>query len=232
MQELKSKKYLGVGALIVLIIAVFSFSGLVKVKAQINEPEFLITWKTNTYVPKSFLNKVLPTDASLVNISFELVDRGKLINLSDSEIYWYLNDELIKGGLGIQEASFRARGVGSQNLRIKIPNYKGGLLMKNIIIPSVEPEVAIIAPYYQNKFQALGLKIDAQPYFFNVTDLNELQFSWQINGQKPKNTGRPDQLNIVLNQGGTDLKIKLNAINPKKFRERASQELNLKFTKN
>ena len=108
------------------------------------------------------------------------------------------------------------------------------MLIKNILIPSVRPEVTLIAPFFENKFSNRGIQILAKPYFFNVQNEGELEFSWKVNDRPAAKNEKSNQLSVVLNQEvapNFELKTTLNVSNPRKFTERASREIKLTFVK-
>lgn len=218
----------------ILIIAGFLILSFDQVQAQESEPVFLVTWGASAYAPVEYLGKVLPTAGSLVEASLELVDREKLVNLAGYEIYWYLNDEFLKGEAGLQETVFRTRGVGKQELRIKINNYRGRTLIKNVIIPSVKPEAVAVAPFTESGFASQAMKFQAQAYFFNVKTPDELNFDWEVNGRAPTISGNTKVLDInfkTLPPGKVQFNVSLNIRHARNFLEVASREITLTFKK-
>ena len=72
-----------------------------------SSPQFLVTWKTSgSYIPSFYLGKALPTYGSQITASLELVSQGKILDLSNQTIYWYLEDNLVGGGVGVQQVTF------------------------------------------------------------------------------------------------------------------------------
>jgi hypothetical protein len=205
-------------------------------KAQANQPQFLISWKANTYAPPDFMGKVLPTANSLITTSFELVDGGKLADLSRQTIYWYLNDDLIENKTGVQQVTFPAPSIagGNVNLRVELPNYRGNDLLKTIEIPIARPEAVIEAPLPNGLFSGDRIQLKARPYFFNVKNSLDLTFSWETNGETPQTSEEPEVLNVVLNKdasAGTPITIDLAIRNPVNIFESATKSINLTFVK-
>ncbi|HUX35720.1 MAG TPA: hypothetical protein VMV71_01655 [Candidatus Paceibacterota bacterium] len=165
-------------------------------------PVILLTWSSNTYVPPEFGGKIMPTANSTINASAELIDNGKIIDVSKQNVYWYQDNNYIDGGIGKQSISFKAPDFsgGSINLRVEFPDYSKGDQLKTVAIPIAKPEVVIESPLPGEKFSSSPLTLEAQPYFFNVDSLSGLIFSWNVNGQSPSGAENPQVLNIKFDQ--------------------------------
>ncbi|MBI3589248.1 MAG: hypothetical protein HY093_02440 [Candidatus Liptonbacteria bacterium] len=199
-----------------------------------SSPQFLVSWRAQTYVPADFKGKVMPTSGSPVEVGFEMISQGRLVNLSQNEIYWYLDDDFVKGGVGLQGIVFRPLGVGQHNLRIKLPDYQGQSLTKNVVIPTVKPEAVIVAPFPQGKFTNPKIRLKGEAYFFNVDSLGALSLNWAVNGQGAKNSGDNSFLDISLGSplgSGLPLNVSLNVRNPRSLLEMAGEEVLLNFSK-
>jgi|SRR3989344_1659217 len=177
-----------------LLIAVLIFlmvSGALIANSQA-APEFLITWKANSYVPSEYQGKALPIADSIINIGLDLMVGGKIVDLSKNQVQWTLNGKLTDSGLGLKNLNVRLNKLSNTNLNLIIKiNYKGSELNKFVVIPVAEPEVVI------KTINKSTLK--ANPYFFNVQNLNQLSFNWSVNNQKP--VGKPKLPNILEIEG-------------------------------
>jgi hypothetical protein len=174
----------------------FYFLFFIPANAQQTTPQFLVSWQSNSFAPSWFKGKVFPTTGSQIIVKFDLIDGGKIADLSKTAVRWYVNNNLIlneKNGLGIKTYSFFANDyVGAKtNVRISIPDYKGSVLDSVLDIPVVNPEVVINAPYFDKIISAGKLDLEAIPLFFNVNNLSSLSFSWAANGQPTTITGNP-----------------------------------------
>jgi len=169
--------------------------------------EFLVTWKASAFVPAGYQGKILPTRESVINISFDVIDSGKIADLSRNEIRWKSGGKIINSGIGSKNSSFVISKIAVDELRINITilNYKGLDLNKSISIPIADPEVVI---------QQIGpASFEAKPYFFNINNVSLLNFDWTANGEKP--AGSPKNPNILTIENLTEtiktsLGIKLN----------------------
>lgn len=203
---------------------VFSFSSVFAITnahAQTaTSPQFLVSWKTTgSYVPSFYTGKALPSYGSKITASFELVLNGKVLNLQDQTIYWYLDQILVGGGAGAQQVIFSPLGTppDSLSLQIVLPSYNGVYLTHTVQIPFVTPEAVIYAPYPNKAFSTNPLSIKALPFFFNATSSSNLNFTWSVNGQAGSTNENPQEADIVLPKGlssGSTLDITLNAENP------------------
>ncbi len=168
------------------VIVSFILLGFESVSAQ--EYEFLTSWKADSFAPFWYGGKILPSRGSRVTVSFELLNSGKISNLSNTAVRWYVNDNLAKNersGLGIKDYSFVVTDYPGNNteIRISIPNHNGQNLNKIIEIPVVSPEVNIESPNLTLGDISKNAIFKASPFFFNVKTINNLSFQWTANGQ-------------------------------------------------
>lgn len=165
-------------------------------------PTFLMTWQaTNSYAPAGYVGKILPNQESQIMASIEVITPGgQLANLSGQTIYWYQNENLLGGGIGIQRIEFRPYGEAPNviTLRVDIPDYPGGDIEHEISIPIVQPEAVIEAPFPGGDFSASAITLQALPYFFGATSTDPLSFSWTANGQSATSAENPTSLQLSL----------------------------------
>lgn len=217
----------------ILLIGLIGLMGLINpVKFLANAqtaPQFLVSWKSGNFVPADYSGKILPIKGSKIEMGFDLIDKGKVINLSNSEISWYANGELIARANGLKTANRIAGNRPEETIRISISDYQGAELEKTFLIPITNPEAIldIHAPtkITNNQF-GLGLsdnKFEARPFFFNISDpFNELSLSWKVNNNQIKEAtdkpileldltseGKPQQTNLNLS---VEIRNKLNQL--------------------
>ncbi|MBU4348110.1 hypothetical protein KJ671_01205 [Patescibacteria group bacterium] len=190
----------------------------VKTKAQIALPDFsmptnpdfdfLISWKAINYVPADYKGKILVSKNSDIEISFDVLDNGKFIDVSNQEIEWYVNDNFLKSGIGLKNIKFTAVRNIDQFVEISIPNYKDSKYKNTdlgaiITIPSSSPEVVINTPY-QNKTINIGENtFQVLPYFFGISNLGELKINWTVNGLDViGEADKSDILNLAMDTKG------------------------------
>lgn len=199
-------------------------------------PKFFVTWKAATYTPANYSGKALPTGNSLVTVSFEVLTNGKPANLSSQTVYWYLNNNLLQGGVGLQTLSLvtSPNSPDTLSLKIEIPNFGGSTLDKDISIPIVAPEAVVDAPYPDGEFSGTSAEVRAFPYFFNVQDPLTLSYGWNVNGAMPPGAEDPTTLTTTINSdapAGANLNISLSIQNPKNNSEAAAANINLTYIK-
>lgn len=193
----------GMAAVSLAIILIFTFSFFNFANAA---PQFLISWKADSYVPSWYEGKVLPSRGTPVTVSFELIDGGRTANLSGTAVRWYINNKLVRNetsGLGIQSISFAIPDYGGQEteVRITIPNYRGSELNHILRIPVKNPEAVLDGKFISRGVKAGDNAFEAIPLFFNVKDINDLGFDWTANGQEANvDTTTPWKLNLNVDQ--------------------------------
>ena len=165
------------------------------------EPELLVTWRADSYAPPGFRGKALPTIGSAVNFSLELIQDGKIADLSQTEIRWYRNRTFISSGIGQKQMTLVVPpGASSQErIRATAVDFGGEDHETTVLLPVVAPEVVIDAPAASGP----AMRFRALPYFFNTGFQSELVFEWRVNGE-PVDAGieNPDALDLSVT-GGT-----------------------------
>ena len=189
-------------------------------------PEFLISWKANTYVPADYQGKALATRGSQIEVAFELIDNGRIADVSSKEIRWFVNFNLADKGVGKQNFVFNHDPYSGRDavIKIEVIDYSDQRLKKTFTIP-IAPTEVIIDTVDQRNFTA-------KPYFFNVDGLVAIDFDWVVNGIKAtEETEKPDTLTLEIPELGAggflDVIIDLTARNRADILEFAEQSLRL-----
>ena len=151
--------------LIYLLIAGAFFVGFLVLGAE--EPDLIVTWKANNYTPAWYLGKKIPIAKTKVDVALQVLENNKLVDLSETEIRWYLDNKLRITGAGRANFSFNApsTGQGSVIIRVSLPDYKDSEFNKFIVIPIKIPEIVT----FKGKTD-----LKAWPYFFNVINEDEV----------------------------------------------------------
>ncbi|MDP2696224.1 MAG: hypothetical protein Q8O87_03185 [bacterium] len=159
-------------------------------------PQFITSWKANSYVPAEYIGKALPTRDTGVDVAFDLIHNNRAVNLTQTEVRWYLNNKFQTSGLGLTNFDFDVSNIthSSQTIRIVVMDYNGADLTKSVIIPVADPQVTMVK-IANNEYKAL-------PYFFNIASLGDLDFQWSANGIVATSDERPDTLTVNI-QGGS-----------------------------
>ncbi len=217
---------------VVLGLVLFPF---LKVRAAENQkPDLWLTWRAANYTPASYEGKNIPTVGSPMSFYANLINQGKIISLTNRKIYWYADDEFIKGGIGLTHFTFQPYKTGSLIIKVKVFDVNGGSVNKTASILVTSPQAVIEAPTPTGIFSKLNFKAKASAYFFNTSDKNSLVFSWKINNQPPSSFENPENLSINLPDSTPNnflMGVNLSVVNSKNNRESAIKNLNLIFVK-
>lgn len=186
-----------------LLLIVFIFLGLFSISTQNSKsqvaPMFWVTWKAENYSASTFNGKSLPSYGSPITVSFELILDGKVADLKNEEILWYVDGAFVSKSLGMKEYSFRSNiGTGAHSVRIEITKFqKNNTLMKNVQIPVSLPEVVLDSPYSRSNVTSDYIALEAKPYFFNVSQISGLMYDWKVNNVAPTSTAE-DPSKIII----------------------------------
>lgn len=218
------------------IIFTLSFLFFNFADAQTAQPQFLVSWQAKTYAPSWYQGKSFPTKDASVGMSFELIDKGKIADLSKEKIRWYVNDRLEKNeenGLGIKSINFSMRDYPGQTteVRVEIFHYKNGDVLGKIVeIPSVRPELITDSPYADNQIGVGQSIFRAFPLFFDIKSLDNLSTEWSAMGRQSEGSGNPWQLNLNIDQKapkGMEVNLSVSVKNILKELEFASKSMKL-----
>ncbi|MEK9186341.1 MAG: hypothetical protein AAB885_02010 [Patescibacteria group bacterium] len=208
------------GFYFLVVIFTFSFLFFHLVTAQAT-PEFMVSWKADSYVPSDYRGKILPSPSSSIEMAFELIDGGRIANISNNQVRWYVNGRLYRSGAGLKSITYVPAQFDRQNreAHIEIIGYRGLNLEKRFTVPVAEPSVVIV-PISQNEFRAL-------PYFFNISSFNQLQFDWRANDLAPENIAEhPDLLTLSNLAPGLPISLSVTVKNLNEILEIAGTSLN------
>lgn len=199
-----------------------------------SEPDLLVTWQAHTYAPPGYQGKVLPALGTPVDAALEFVENGALVDLSHEEVRWFLNENLLRGGLGLAQITFRIPVISTseQVLRATVVGYQGADRERSVIIPVVAPRAVIDAAAPRNEIPKDGtVSLRAFPYFF-TSSFGNLTFSWKANGKEPEEAGnRPDELILRVAGGlsGGEIELGLHITNRGNALEFAGSAIRLRI---
>jgi hypothetical protein len=173
--------------------------------AQNQTSQVFITWRASNFYPAHFEGKAIPSAGSPVAVAVETIKNGALLNLAQAEIAWELDGRFLAGGKGVKYASFiSTKGSGdAHHVHVSV-SLGGEVFESSLRIPVTKPTVALDAPYPNRRGIKEGMTFRALPFFFNVPSLDELSFSWLIDGER-KNTGSDNELTVT---GGGNLRAR------------------------
>ena len=178
---------------------------------QAAEQSVTLTWTTDTYVPLNYQGKALPSRGSNIEVVAQL--DSPLLNPNELNFNWFINHHIQKEGSGINKQIFRFN-IGesvSKNkiIKVEISNLENTInISSSLSLKVYDPEIVLIAkkpPFgfsSQYKFSDdQEIEFTAQPYFFDIKDINELDYQWSFGKQIAKQTNNENLNNFVLKIG-------------------------------
>lgn len=184
----------------VLVAAAISGQSL----AQTPNP-VIITWQADNFYPADFEGRALPSPGTPIALSAEVMQNNKLLDLSQATFMWYVDETLIGRGVGLKETTFKMQKSPGDYSFVRVVVQTGNNSFESSLRIYAQAPTAVIEGNFPNQVVPAGSQIllQAVPYFFNVLNLNDLSFSWLINGQQ-QNNGRDNQLLLTVGspQGG------------------------------
>lgn len=152
-------------------------------------PRVILTWQANNFYPASYLGKPLPTQNTPVTVSLELVRDGALTDLSRANISWYVDNIFIQKGDGMKYFSFlTTKGQGNTHVVRALIILEDTSYESFISIPITSYQT-IIRHTPQHVRPQSTITLEILPYFFNISSIKDLKFSWKINNQSISKSG-------------------------------------------
>lgn len=203
------------------------------------EPQALFSWKAQNYVPVWYEGKSFPINRTTITASFEAVsqsraDFGKIIDLSNTDIKWYFNNNLVKEGNNLKTISVVKDDFPRNVVNIKVSfNFSDSDSGENYVtnqylaIPIYSPDVVILTNKQDLTTSVNGiLNLKAVPFFFNAVS-DYLNLNWSVNGQSVPLGSDPYGLDLKI---GSDVpyqqaRINISASNPDNVLEQASKSI-------
>ena len=160
-------------------------------------PEFLFTWNADTFIPEWYEGKAFPSYGSTLSVSFEIIEKngsnkGKLIDLSNREIRWYVGGDLARTGVGLQSLRIRNEDYPGKSIsvRVSVPNYYDAELGRSYDVSHYE-SIPIVSPRLVGDYQQFDNKLlpgkkmflSIHPFFFNGSN-ESMRVTWKIGGEE------------------------------------------------
>jgi len=198
-------------------------------------PQFVVSWKPQVYAPVWYEGKLFPVKESSVRVSFEMIDQnspnaGKVIDVSDSEVRWYVGGELVRKGNGLQSLVIKNNLYSGDvmDVRISVDFFDSQtgeqyFADKYISIPIMDRKLSLVrrwmdstlAPHAQSTWYAVPLFFSSAPQSSTIT--------WTVNGQVVQPiSGNPFALTIQSGDGGQSADIEVSLKNPASLWDNAS----------
>lgn len=212
-QKQKIKKVIIYFPVLVFICCLLFFS---QVWGQTPEINITLTWSTNTYVPLDYPGKALPVKGSVIEVAANIDSRE--VNPQELNYRWFLNGHLQRGksGKGKSVLGFPVKWTSGNeySIRIELRNEEENLLASAYLdIGIVQPQIIIrpitnkgtlpsessifsIVKKYQISTEQ-EISFIAQPYFFNIKNIDELNYSWSL-GEEEASQISSDNPNVFI----------------------------------
>lgn len=210
----------------IFILSLFLFWPLNSFGAT-SEPFLYLTWKAKSYVPNDYLGKILPGASSPILVSLEAFENGKVADISNSQIKWYVDGELSATTVGKKSFDLRTSHSPSSGVilvRANITNKWDRQYSKEVSIPVSPPVVILKSNYLSRSFGDNKISISAYPYFFGTNSLSDLIFAWKVNGQPVNSAENPQIIDVSFNKDadpGSTITVEGAVSNPSGVRESA-----------
>ncbi len=186
-----------------ILLALIFLSAALLVKAQTasgtNTYQAVITWDANDYYPSDFKGKPMPTNGTNVSLSVILTQNQRLVDVSSMPILWYVDGNFLGGGVGSYQTSFRVTKTAGDyhTVMVEINTPDGQTISTSESIPVSNYLAIIDAPYPADQVQKNStVNLEIIPYFFNVSSLNNLLFSWNVNSLQKTNQSLDNTLSL------------------------------------
>lgn len=183
-------------------------------QSQISQIDITLTWSTDTYTPLGYQGKALPVRGSDIEVVANIDDSR--IDSENLTYNWFINDYFKResSGLNKQVLIFNtAITTNDKNIiRLEIKNTNNTFLgITYLSIKTHQPEIAIITNKYEIKSNQEAQFI-AKPYFFNISNINELDYKWGSDNQEASKTdgNNPNILILKINKLTESIKKKLS----------------------
>jgi len=176
MTSLLSKNKIGraVGLSVFLLLTVYSLAGAAT-------PRLFLTWKANNFYPSDFQGKALPTTGSVITASAAVLYDNALVNPRDVLFTWYFDDTWITQETGRREVTVSASKLfgDAHFVRAVALLPTGERIDASVRVPVTSPDLVI-----ETSRGDRDTTLRAVPFFFNVSSLANLVFSWEADGGK------------------------------------------------
>lgn len=206
-------------------MVIFSSVPVVLAKELIADTQFknrvvdvIMDWQASSYSPVWYHGRKLPSAGSEIKIGLTPLDKER----SSEYVYlWSINDNTLKDWSNEREFIFKMENIDvtidvSIGEREDIKTFVGTKVGERINIIKrlsydlllAEPELILYSENnnfltyldHINSFTGKTIKFSAAPFFFNIKNINQLNFNWSVfNKQVSGEDLSPDKLFLVLN---------------------------------
>ncbi len=162
-------------------------------QSQASNIEITLTWTTDTYTPLDYPGRALPSRSSNIEVVAQLDSLG--LNPQNLVYNWFLNNHIKKANSGLGKNVFKFN-IGesvskTHTLMVEVYNQEDSLIGSSaeLVLEAKEPEIILKTnPLTESlrQYQFSGeqeINFTAQPYFFNIKNVDELNYQWSFGQQ-------------------------------------------------
>ncbi len=193
--------------LFILIIALAGLSVPKISNGAFSDPQIIITWKTDSFIPYWYRGRAMPIRASNIRASLAMMDNGKIVDLSKYAIGWSGNNGVFEKEIGLINFDFQFDKLISeqQNLTATVFNYNGQNVKKTINIPVSRPEIGLETNLNRTIIENGGkAALRAVPFFFNINSESSLDIKWSVNGKTLTNQSGEKLVELTVPKFGNE----------------------------
>lgn len=212
-----------------LLLIVFCLLFIVPAHSRTPAIDLSLTWSTDTYVPADYPGKALPTRGSIIEVVATVSWPAEAQKISPQELIydWFLDEDFQKANSGQGKQVFRFN-IGDNifhqySIRTEVKDAQGAILSSShLSLKPVEPEIvletkiAILeSPNLIPKYQVSAnqeVKFIAQPYFFNIREINDLNYNWTLDRKEASQISSDSPNIFILEIGQINRSIKQNLV--------------------
>ncbi len=187
--------------ILIVVLLVISYKSLVAPAGAQTPAQVILTWQANNFYPADYPGRALATPKTPVSVSAEVLRSNKFIDTSKANFTWLVDEKLLTSGVGLKEVVFNVSKAPGDSHFIRVSINLNNEAFENAVrVPVSKPVLVLDAPYPNALVKAGGKAlVEAVPYFFNISSLQNLAFSWQVGNSDQKESGSDNEL--ILNVG-------------------------------
>ena len=184
---------MGGGFLVLVAVTIYFLTTVPGTLAQAAQSQVIITWQANNFFPSDFQGKAMPTFGTPITVSAEALVNSKFFDLSKIMVAWFVDGTFAGQGVGLKEFTFpNAKSDGDFVFVRAVAKLTDQNLEGSARIPVVTPRIVFEnSPAGGVVRQGASVFLTAIPYFFNVSSLDGLSFSWVVDTVKQNTITQP-----------------------------------------
>jgi len=239
--NMKNKKLL---LIIFLFGLIFVAKDLVLAAEKAPQSFLYLTWESDGMAPLTYKAKAMPAEFAMIKVSVQplIYSKGSYLNSDNWNYQWFVNEELINQGVGLKEVRFIAKDYTRADYEVTVRVFSTVSetpFIKTATINLVKPLVYLkpvneksIALNSYNTSENL-VELEAVPFFFGSYGLNQLHYSWAVNGYPIADFDNEKSIMVpnIGEENPFSTNIKLTVEDQRDVILRAESALNINFVK-